>query len=184
MVHSTFTVVCEQCGKEYETASYYHRWCLVCKVLQARQRAKIFEQQHRHACPDCGVEIARCSKRCRDCGKKSRIAKITGPGNYAWKGGRRKDQFGYILIRIGPGENGKQTQYRPEHILVWEAANGSLPRGFIVHHINHIKDDNRLENLEAMPRSQHNHRHGEQRILELEAEITRLRDRLDGNLHS
>ena len=36
------------------------------------------------------------------------------------------------------------------HRLVWEAFNGSIPEGLQVNHINEIKTDNRLENLNLM----------------------------------
>ena len=36
------------------------------------------------------------------------------------------------------------------HRLVWEAFNGSIPEGLQVNHINEIKSDNRLENLNLM----------------------------------
>ncbi|MCH8162118.1 MAG: HNH endonuclease [Chloroflexi bacterium] len=48
--------------------------------------------------------------------------------------------------------NGK---YRLEHIVIWEAANGPIPDKWVIHHLNGTKDDNRLENLVAMPRSHH-----------------------------
>ena len=36
------------------------------------------------------------------------------------------------------------------HILVWEAFNGQIPEGLQVNHINEIKADNRLSNLNLM----------------------------------
>ena len=36
------------------------------------------------------------------------------------------------------------------HRLVWETFNGSIPEGLQVNHINEIKSDNRLENLNLM----------------------------------
>ena len=42
-----------------------------------------------------------------------------------------------------------------EHRLVWEKKHGKLPEGYIIHHLNGIKDDNRIENLRAMPKKSH-----------------------------
>lgn len=36
---------------------------------------------------------------------------------------------------------------RMAHVVAWERANGPIPEGFQVHHRNHDKQDNRLENL-------------------------------------
>lgn len=178
-------VQCRTCGIEFKAMRSDAKCCTnpECKRKETNARARKYHQSHRGTCVNCGIEVAQHSKQCLRCSQKDRIAKITGPNNYAWKGGRRRDIYGYIHILIAP-EAAKGHRYRPEHHVVWEAANGPLPKGYVVHHLNHIKDDNRLENLEAMPRRKHNHQHGEQRIKELEAEVARLREQLDGNLRS
>jgi len=62
--------------------------------------------------------------------------------------------------------------------MVWEKANGRLPEGWIIHHLNGVRDDNRLENLAAMPRKHHSPRlvvePYQQRIQQLEAELSTL----------
>ena len=45
--------------------------------------------------------------------------------------------------------------YVREHIMVWEKANGPLPDEHIVHHLNGLRADNRIENLAALMRSEH-----------------------------
>lgn len=42
-----------------------------------------------------------------------------------------------------------------EHRLVWEAANGPIPTGHHIHHINGDRGDNRLENLQCLLNSEH-----------------------------
>ena len=41
------------------------------------------------------------------------------------------------------------------HRYVWEYFNGNIPKGYDLHHINHDKTDNRIENLEIYSKSEH-----------------------------
>lgn len=54
--------------------------------------------------------------------------------------------------------NGKGT-HKMTHILVWEAGNGPVPKGYVVHHRNHIHFDNEPENLELMEARAHSSYH-------------------------
>lgn len=56
-------------------------------------------------------------------------------------------RFGYCLVNLW--QNREQHRFFV-HRLVWEAFNGPIPYGFEVNHINEIKDDNRLENLNLL----------------------------------
>jgi len=67
-----------------------------------------------------------------------------------------------------------------EHIVVWEETNGRpLPEGWVVHHINGKRDDNRPENLMAMPGKNHKQNlvleATQKRVRELEAQIRAMK---------
>ncbi len=49
---------------------------------------------------------------------------------------------------------GKGT-FRLTHVRMWEAMNGDLPSGFVIHHKNHNHFDNRPDNLVEMSASDH-----------------------------
>ena len=57
------------------------------------------------------------------------------------------DHRGYYRVELWKQSIGKRYKV---HRLVWEAFNGSIPEGLQVNHINEIKTDNRLENLNLM----------------------------------
>ena len=96
-----------------------------------------------------------CSKKCNalsmkgktpwNKGKKS--PKTIGTLNGNWKGGRYK-KSGYIFILSKDHPFSNNSEYVREHRLVMEKHLGRyLQTNEIVHHINGIKDDNRIENL-------------------------------------
>lgn len=96
------------------------------------------------------------NKICRKCLHIS----ITGKGSPCWKGGRYISISGYVLIKLNLTNpfysmaNG--DGYIREHRFIMAThLNRFLNNNEIVHHINGIKDDNRIENLEI--KSQENH---------------------------
>lgn len=62
--------------------------------------------------------------------------------------GRRADNIstnGYLIVR-------HRNKTMMSHRVVWEIHNGRIPDGMEIDHINHIKDDNRIENLRLVDR--------------------------------
>ena len=53
-----------------------------------------------------------------------------------------------------------------EHRLVWEAAHGPMLDGHQIHHINHDRTDNRLENLECVDPQTHKRLHAGHRWID------------------
>jgi len=51
------------------------------------------------------------------------------------------------------------------HIKVWIEANGEIPKGHIIHHINGDKWDYSLENLECLSRRDHALKHSNKKIV-------------------
>ncbi|GAI59135.1 unnamed protein product [marine sediment metagenome] len=73
-----------------------------------------------------------------------------------------------------------KKDYVYEHILVWEEANGRpLPDGWVVHHINGKRSDNRPANLLGLPKKSHNYalrlQAQQKRIRQLESEVKKLK---------
>ena len=73
-----------------------------------------------------------------------------GPDNPNWRGGRSVASHGYVLIRKPGHPRADCRGYVYEHILVAEQKLGRpiLPTEQ-VHHKNHVRGDNRPENLEV-----------------------------------
>ena len=94
---------------------------------------------------------------CRPCYLKE-VRK--GDKHWNWKGGRRKSSEGYVGIYVYPDDPlypmADKAGYIYEHRLLMARMLGRcLDHTEIVHHLNGIRDDNRIENLELMPDRKH-----------------------------
>lgn len=80
-------------------------------------------------------------------------AALRGPRHHHWKGGRSKDSNGYIIVQIHPDHpfaamRAARGHVREHRLVLAESLGRPLTEDEVAHHMNEIKDDNRLENLE------------------------------------
>lgn len=64
----------------------------------------------------------------------------------------RFSQYAYVYCY-------ERRKWIAEHRAVWEEANGPIPDGYVIHHLNGIKTDNRIENLEMLTMNEHHRNH-------------------------
>lgn len=84
--------------------------------------------------------------------RKRRSESFKGSNNPQWKGGRKYHSDGYILIHKPEHPFADVKGYVLEHRLVMEKHIGRyLKPEEVVHHINGVCDDNRIENLKLFP---------------------------------
>lgn len=172
--------ICKNCGEEYSQPKcrvVRDKFCSSDCGVNWRERER---EKKRTECPKCGKDFIARKAQLRDgnkpycsigCASSHRERKpetylkvaetrskrtyeyVKGPSHPSWKGGRHK-RNGYIFINIGP------NKYKQEHRIVFEKYLGrELGPEEIVHHINGIKTDNRIENLELMDRAEHARHH-------------------------
>lgn len=95
-----------------------------------------------------GSSTTRVSLQLRKAGVKLR-GRCEGASNPAWKGGRKIDKDGYVLIYSPTHPHASKAGCVREHRLVIEKHLGRiLDQKEVVHHKNGVKEDNRIENLE------------------------------------
>ena len=120
-----------------------------------------------------------CSKECFNESKKNTMKGelnhqygLKGEKNASWKGGTKISNYGYRLVAsYGHPFSWNRSDYVFEHRLIAERyllteENSVLINGkrylspeYVVHHKNHIRTDNRVENLEVMTEVEHSRLH-------------------------
>jgi hypothetical protein len=84
-----------------------------------------------------------------------------GKNHPMWTGGKVKNTQGYVLIYSPEHPFRSKAGYVREHRLIMEKFLGRfLLKSEVVHHLNEIKDDNQLENLELTTKKKHDENHG------------------------
>ena len=127
----------------------------------------------------------------RDKGIAQRLAittkrkeKMFGELNPMWKGGRCGSGLGYVKVLVSPNDPfycmRDNMGYVIEHRLVMAQHLGRpLTRCDIVHHLNAIRDDNRIANLAVVSRNNHPtktlYKLLHKRIRDLEKELSQQR---------
>ncbi len=92
-------------------------------------------------------------------------ADMRGDKNPCWRGGKTNSVQGYVWIYAPEHPKAKNKKYVPEQVLVMEKKIGRyLGTNEVVHHINGIKNDNRLENLTLMTAKEHKSLHARKNI--------------------
>lgn len=105
-------------------------------------------------CEICKKVITYKAKRCNKCRDRS------GENNPKWRGGRTYTHEGYVQIYKPNHPNCNNYGYVLEHRLVMELKiHRYLKRKEIIHHINNIKDDNRIKNLILFKNSKEHAKH-------------------------
>lgn len=106
---------------------------------------------------------------------------LSGERHWNWKTGRTITQHGYVHLTVGADHPMADKRGRVlEHRLVMaEAIGRPLRKREVVHHINGIRDDNRIANLRLFSsNAEHRQFHADE-TRELREEVARLRDELD-----
>ncbi|MCX0386683.1 HNH endonuclease [Clostridium perfringens] len=84
----------------------------------------------------------------------------SGEKSSAWKGGRKLNKKGHVLILRKGHPLADKNGYVLEHrFIMCEYLGRILRPDEVVHHKNKIKTDNRIENLEIMTNSEHTRLH-------------------------
>ena len=90
------------------------------------------------------------------------------------QGDQRVDPMEPKWDQMGPKWiHGPRDQFvTASNIAVREARRGRIRRGFVIHHINERRADNRISNLSIMTRAEHNRLHALLRRLYFEKQLT------------
>lgn len=140
----------KQIAEEYSLAvgtiyNYIKKYGIKSRIKMTEETKKKISQSNKGKKYALGCKWSKEAKE-----KLSQAKKIKGIGH------RKKRTDGYIYIYFPSHPKSTKDGYIMEHDLIMESCIGRwLKEDEVVHHINHIKDDNRIENLKLMTFKEH-----------------------------
>ena len=146
-------------------------YCQNCKPVVLKANQFRYARRVNNTCKVCGKLIHPQSTHC-----KQHFQKF-GVEHHAWKGGRQENNDGYILAYAPQHPRTDKHHRILEHRLIIEQHLERLlkPSEF-VHHLNGIRNDNRLENLAITDKYNHStytlRKAMQKRIRELEVKLS------------
>lgn len=160
--------VCETCGTTFENYQKTQKCCSIkCSAVNRRV------DWVKRGCTNCKKEFGVVPSAAKwakirgnkesFCSPKCKYEYYRGAAAPSFKTGKNTNERGYVRLTTTDEKDGKQTNY--EHVSVMEKHLGRrLTKDECVHHINHVRHDNRIENLELMAKSDHARLHLKKRI--------------------
>lgn len=138
---------------------WMERFDIARRTLPEAQKGRISPMKGKHHSEKTKEKISDSKKGSISWNKGKKHPKISGEHHYKWKGGKYlKRGYVYTLEPNHPYANPKG--YIREHRLVMERyLERYLTSEERVHHINGIKDDNRIENLILFPNESEHQKH-------------------------
>jgi len=134
-----------------------------------KEYGRAWAKARRRPCIGCGKSISHRARKglclsCTKLGNQNGLNANVGANNGNWNGGKSRTN-GYVVVRC-PAAN--PWGYVLEHRLVMEAYLGrTLLPTEVVHHVNGVRDDNRIGNLKLFAgQADHRRRHGQFREIE------------------
>lgn len=128
-------------------------------TMTEKTKAKISDRNKGRPSARKGCTLSEETKRKMSEGHKGKTKKQSKYGGHTKKG-----TDGYVKVYKPEHPNATKDGYVMEHILVMEEKIGRyITREEAVHHINHIRDDNRIENLKLMTFKDHASLHMKER---------------------
>ena len=142
---------CNQCGNYYEGRGQFYcsRECSNLSKERAKNISKSCKSGGNMTRNNPNSIATRFKKNRNTWNKGKKCPKISGNKNANWKGGRYISAQGYVYILKPNHPHHTKLGYVLEHRLAMEKKIGRYLRPEErVHHINEVKLDNRIENLQ------------------------------------